>query len=73
MQEELQGLGRPLPHYRVAAEAGPEHRKLFHVEVRVGGELLAQGTGRTKKDAEQKAAMNALAQIHGDPVPYKAD
>src|SRR5262245_55742507 len=63
LQEELQGLGRPLPHYRVAGEAGPEHRKLFHVEVRVGGEVLAQGSGRTKKDAEQDAAKTALAEL----------
>jgi ribonuclease-3 len=29
--------------------------------------------GRNKKEAEQKAAMNALAQINGDPVPFEAD
>jgi ribonuclease-3 len=46
--------------YRVAGEAGPEHRKLFHVEVVVAGDVLAQGTGRTKKDAEQDAAKAAL-------------
>jgi ribonuclease-3 len=61
LQEALQGLGRSLPTYRVAGEVGPEHRKLFHVEVRVDGEILAQGTGRTKKDAEQDAAKTALA------------
>jgi ribonuclease-3 len=60
LQEALQGLGRPLPSYRIAGEAGPEHRKLFHVEVLVGGEVLAQGVGRTKKDAEQDAAKAAL-------------
>ena len=60
LQEALQSLGRPLPTYRVAGEAGPEHRKLFHVEVTVAGEVIAQGTGRTKKDAEQDAAKAAL-------------
>jgi ribonuclease III len=60
LQEALQGLGRPLPHYRVAGEVGPEHRKMFHVEVLVGGEMIAQGVGRTKKDAEQEAAQAAL-------------
>ena len=60
LQEALQGLGRSLPIYRVAGEAGPEHRKLFHVEVLVDGEMLAQGAGRTKKDAEQDAAKTAL-------------
>ena len=60
LQEALQSLGRSLPSYRVSGEAGPEHRKLFHVEVLVGGEVIAQGTGRTKKDAEQEAAKAAL-------------
>ena len=61
LQEDLQALGRPLPHYRVAGEAGPEHRKMFRVEVLVGGQVIAQGVGRTKKDAEQEAAKLALA------------
>ncbi len=61
LQEALQARGRPLPYYRVAGEAGPEHRKLFHVEVLVGGEAIAQGVGRTKKEAEQDAAKAALA------------
>jgi ribonuclease-3 len=60
LQEALQGLGRPLPIYRIAGEIGPEHRKLFHVEVVVAGEVVAQGAGRTKKDAEQDAAKSAL-------------
>ena len=60
LQERLQGLGRPLPSYRVAGEAGPDHRKLFHVEVVVGSDVLAQGMGRTKKEAEQEGARLAL-------------
>ena len=60
LQEVLQALGRPLPIYRIAGEAGPEHRKMFHVEVVVSDEVIAQGVGRTKKDAEQEAAKTAL-------------
>jgi ribonuclease-3 len=60
LQEALQALGRPLPAYRIAGEVGPDHRKLFHVEVVVGDETIAQGVGRTKKDAEQEAAKAAL-------------
>jgi ribonuclease-3 len=60
LQEALQGLGRPLPAYRIAGEVGPDHRKLFHVEVIVGNETIAQGVGRTKKEAEQEAAKAAL-------------
>ena len=63
LQEALQSLGRALPSYRVAGEIGPEHRKMFHVEVLVGGEVIAQGVGRTKKDAEQEAAKAALATL----------
>jgi ribonuclease III len=63
LQEALQGLGRPLPSYRVAGEAGPEHRKMFHVEVLVEGDVIAQGMGRTKKDAEQEAAKAALQNL----------
>src|SRR5918995_319328 len=60
LQERLQALGRPLPAYKVAGEVGPDHRKLFHVEVVVGEDVLAQGVGRTKKDAEQEGAKLAM-------------
>ena len=63
LQERLQGLGRPLPYYRVAGEVGPDHRKLFHVEVVVGDEVIAQGMGKTKKEAEQEGARLALQEI----------
>ncbi len=63
LQEALQALGRPLPIYRVCGEVGPDHRKLFHVEVVVGSETIAQGVGRTKKDAEQEAAKAALEAV----------
>ncbi len=63
LQEKLQALGRPLPAYRVAAEIGPDHRKLFQVDVIVGDQAVAQGSGRTKKEAEQDAAKMALTAI----------
>ncbi len=66
LQEQLQGLGRPLPIYRVAGEIGPDHRKLFRVEVLVGADVVAEGSGRTKKEAEQEAAKTALATIASD-------
>jgi ribonuclease-3 len=61
LQERLQSSGRPLPVYVVTAEVGPEHDKRFHVTVRVGQDVLAESEGRTKKDAEQAAAKEALA------------
>jgi ribonuclease-3 len=60
LQERLQAQGRPLPSYRVSGEVGPDHRKLFHVEVFVGADAVAQGVGRTKKEAEQEGARLAL-------------
>lgn len=63
LQEQLQALGRPLPMYRVAGELGPDHRKMFRVEVMVGSAALAEGSGRTKKEAEQVAAKTALVAL----------
>ena len=60
LQERLQSSGRPLPIYVVTAEVGPEHDKRFHVTVRVGAEMLADSVGKTKKEAEQAAAREAL-------------
>jgi ribonuclease-3 len=67
LQERLQAHGRPLPTYRVAGEAGPDHRKQFHVEVFVGADLVAHGVGRTKKEAEQEGARLALEAITARP------
>ncbi len=65
LQERVQSAGRPLPEYRMAAQDGPDHRKTFHVEVAVSGEVLARGTGKAKKEAEQDAARQALARLAG--------
>ncbi|OFW15283.1 MAG: ribonuclease III [Acidobacteria bacterium RIFCSPLOWO2_12_FULL_67_14] len=63
LQERLQALGRPLPDYRVTAEAGPDHRKLFTIDVVVSGEVLGTATGKAKKEAEQEAARLALERL----------
>ena len=63
LQERLQALGSPLPEYRVAAEAGPDHRKMFTIEVAVAGEILGGATGKAKKEAEQEAARLALLKL----------
>jgi ribonuclease-3 len=65
LQEWLQAHGFPLPDYHVAAESGPDHRKLFQVEVRVRGEMIAQAAGRSKKEGEQEAARLALEKLAG--------
>jgi ribonuclease-3 len=64
-QELAQSRLRAAPRYRVAAERGPDHAKLFEVEVDVRGEVLGTGQGRSKKDAEQGAARQALETLAG--------
>jgi len=67
LQERLQALGRGLPEYRIAGEAGPDHRKLFSIEVVCRGEVLGTATGKAKKEAEQEAARLALEKLaNGD-------
>jgi ribonuclease-3 len=63
LQERVQAEGRPLPEYRVSGEEGPDHRKVFTVDLLVGGEVLGSATGRTKKEAEQEAAREALEKL----------
>jgi ribonuclease III len=63
LQELVQGRNRPLPEYRVVGAVGPDHQKLFDVEVFVAGEPLARATGASKKEAEQEAARIALIQL----------
>ena len=60
LQEWLQANGRPLPDYRLAREQGPDHQKVFTVELRVGSQAVSTAEGRSKKEAEQKAAARAL-------------
>jgi ribonuclease-3 len=63
LQEFLQGRGQPPAEYRLAGESGPDHQKVFQVEVWAGGKCLASGAGGTKKQAEQRAASSALEQL----------
>jgi len=63
LQELLQARDQPLPAYRLVGTMGPDHRKLFQVEVVVNGEALADSTGPSKKEAEQEAARAALDKL----------
>ena len=63
LQERVQALGRPLPEYRIAGQAGPDHQKIFSIEVVVGGEVLGTASGKAKKEAEQEAARLALERL----------
>lgn len=69
LQEVLQARKQGQPEYRITAETGPDHRKRFYVEVRVGSTALAEGEGRTRKHAEQDAARRAIEKISDTRVP----
>lgn len=61
LQERVQSAGDPLPEYVVIGETGPDHHKVFQVQVRVAGKAMAEAAGRSKKEAEQEAARLALS------------
>jgi ribonuclease-3 len=59
--ETVQGQGKGTPRYEVANEEGPDHDKVFTVNVYIGDDMYGTGTGRNKKEAEQRAAERAVA------------
>ena len=61
LQELLQSRGQLPAEYRVVGQSGPDHQKVFRIEVWVNGSRLAGAEGGTKKEAEQRAARKALA------------
>lgn len=63
LQEKCQSLFHAVPKYRLIAEKGPDHDKVFEVELWVRHEQFGRGVGRSKKEAEQKAAKQALAKL----------
>lgn len=63
LQEWAQARGQAPPQYEVLEESGPSHARIFRVALRLGGETLAEGRGRSKKAAEQEAARQALAAL----------
>ncbi len=63
LQERIQAKRHITPTYRVVEERGPDHNKIFEVEIICDGEVLGRGEGRTKKEAEQSAARTVLDQL----------
>jgi len=57
-----------LPQYHVTGRTGPDHRALFHVEVRVDDAVVAAGDGRSKKQAAQEAARLALEKLQAEDL-----
>ena len=63
VQELVQGRKLGHPRYRVVQQTGPEHLRLFEVELSVQGEVLGKGSGASKKEAEQAAARASLSAL----------
>jgi ribonuclease-3 len=68
-QRELGGT----PTYHLLDEKGPDHSKCFKVAAQVGSRTYQAAWGRNKKEAEQRAARNAISQLSGHDAPYPTD
>jgi ribonuclease-3 len=63
LQEWAQGQGFGIPQYVVTAEDGPDHAKIFMIEVKVNGKVLGRGIGQSKQDASKAAASDAAISL----------
>ena len=66
LQELVQARFKTIPHYKVMAENGPDHDKTFEVRLSIGSLVTSQGTGKSKKAAEQAAARIALQELQDE-------
>jgi len=65
LQDHSQKIYQKTPAYKVVEETGPDHSKVFHVMVLVDEKEAGGGMGASKKEAEQRAAFDALSKIRG--------
>ena len=63
LQEFVQARRQPTPTYHLIEATGPDHDRVFTVEVRAGAQVLGQGTGKSKKAAEAEAARSAMKKL----------
>ena len=61
------------PSYHLLDEKGPDHSKCFKIVAQVVGQRYQPAWGRNKKEAEQRAACNALSELKGEAAPYPSD
>jgi ribonuclease-3 len=61
------------PIYRLVRESGPDHRKSFLISAVIADRQFSAAWGSNKKDAEQRAASNALAELHSQPLPFPSE
>lgn len=63
LQQYTQGIDKTLPVYRTVSITGPAHKPEFNVEVEWNGEIIAQASGKTKKEAQQNCALEACKKL----------
>ena len=61
------------PVYQLLDEKGPDHSKCFKISAQIGSHRYQPAWGRNKKEAEQRAARNALEELSGQPPPFPSD
>lgn len=61
------------PTYQLLDEKGPDHSKCFKISAMIGPHRYQPAWGRNKKEAEQRAARNAISEIKGEPIPFHSD
>lgn len=73
LQQEAQRRRGLTPTYQLLDEKGPDHSKCFMVSAQVGSVRYQAAWGRSKKEAEQRAAHNALSQLNDEPPPHPSE
>jgi ribonuclease III len=73
LQQVAQRKFGETPTYPLLDEKGPDHSKCFQISAQIGRQRYAPAWGRNKKDAEQRAAMNALSEISGEDLPSESE
>jgi ribonuclease III len=73
LQQLAQREDGSTPTYQLLDEKGPDHSKCFKISAQIGRSQFQAAWGRNKKEAEQRAARNALAEINGEAVPFPSD
>ncbi|MGC4005309.1 MAG: ribonuclease III [Pirellulales bacterium] len=58
------------PNYLLLDEKGPDHSKIFKIAAQIGKTRYTPAWGKNKKEAEQRAARNALCEMRGEPAPF---
>lgn len=73
LQQLVQREEGTTPGYSLLDEKGPDHSKVFQVAVKIGDRRFTAAWGKTKKESEQRAAANALAELAGESAPHPAE